>query len=146
MHPRAVETTEGGMGGNLGGGSGGGRIPGSKTTNRVQGGDDGVRSQGGNRRLNSGTESLSELDLETVAPSGLDVETGALLWAGRGNRSPSLGWTWKQEPFSGLNMGTAALFGLDVETGLTEGTYEGGRRGGWSAYKSLNPPLELHSL
>ncbi len=35
---------------NPGGCSGGGRTPGRRTTNRVQGEDDGVRSHGGNRR------------------------------------------------------------------------------------------------
>ncbi len=36
--------------GNLGGGSGGGRTPGRGLADRVQGGDEGGRSQGGDRR------------------------------------------------------------------------------------------------
>ncbi len=43
-------TTEGGMGGNYGGGSGGGQTPGRGPANRVQGGDERGRSQGGDMR------------------------------------------------------------------------------------------------
>ncbi len=57
--PRAVETTEGGTGATLGEGSGGGRTPGRGPADRVQGGDEGGRSQGGDRR-----------DLEHVVPDG----------------------------------------------------------------------------
>ncbi len=46
---------------------------------------------------------------------------------------------------SGLHSGTECLTGLDRDTGLTEGSDEGGWRGGRAAYKSLNPPSELHS-
>ncbi|KTG32598.1 hypothetical protein cypCar_00023770 [Cyprinus carpio] len=55
VRPRTIGTTEGGVGANLGGGSGGGQIPGRGPADRdhggrSQGGDDRGRSQGGDRR------------------------------------------------------------------------------------------------
>ncbi len=77
--------------------------------------------------LNSGTESLSEQDVETGALSGLDRGTGTLSGLNSGKGA-----------LSGLDIETRALSGLDLVTGVTKGSDEGGRRGGRLAYKSIS--------
>ncbi len=107
----AVETTAGGMGRTLGGGSGGGQTLGRGPADRVQGGVEGGRSQGGDRRdLEHAEQSLRALraairnesppwaefgnrsplcvGLGDTSPLGAGLRNGSTLWAKLRNRIP----------------------------------------------------------
>ncbi len=100
----------------------------------------------GTAGLHSGTESLSEQDVETGALSGLDGGTGSLSGLNSGTRALSgldeetgalseldretgalSGLNSGMGALSGLNSGTGALSGMDRETGVLSGLNSGTR-------------------